>query len=410
MELTYAQKLERLLQVGLEIAEVKDLDVLLDKILTEARGIVNADAGSIYIRDGQSLRFSHTQNETLRARLGAKRRLPFSAFTIPINQSSIAGYVAETGRTLNLPNVYELPEEAPYKFQPKFDRLSDYTTRAVLTVALRDVRGNVLGALQIINPKNLAGEIVPFTREDELICRQFANQAAGAIERAQMTRATMMRMIRMAELRDPYETGPHASRVAGYAAEIFETWAQKRGMAEAETLTLKDTLKIAAILHDVGKIAIPDLILRKPGKLDADEYETMRAHTYLGARLFGDEDSELDRAAASVALNHHERWDGSGYPGYVDVETGKPLKGFESDNGRATGKRGAEIPVFGRVVAIADVYDALCSPRCYKRAWSEDEVIEELKKNAGTQFDPEMVDAFIESLDSLHQIAERIPY
>ncbi len=406
----YSEKLERILQVGIEVSTVKDVDVLMEKILTEARRLVSADAGSIYIKEGDQLQFSYTQNETLRKRLGAGKKLPYETFRIPINDQSVAGYVANTGETLNLPNVYELPAGVPYGFGRRYDELTGYRTQSVLTLPLKDNREEVIGVLQIINPQDESGAIVPFASEDIPLFVHFANNAAVAIERAQMTRTTVLRMIKMAELRDPYETGPHANRVASYALEIFEGWANGKGMPDQEINTLKDILKVAAILHDVGKIAISDRILQKPAKLDDAEYETMKSHTYLGARLFAESRSELDQAAASVALNHHERWDGTGYPGHIDIHTGKPLNGDAEQGRSARGKIGNEIPVFGRIVAIADVYDALLSRRSYKKAWSENDVVEELVRCGGTHFDPEMIDAFVGSLDEIRAVAKRYPY
>lgn len=405
---SYREKLERIFRVGLEVSNVKDIDILLEKILTEARALGHADAGSIYIKEEDHLKFSYTQNETVRARLGKGRKLPYSTFSIPINNRSVAGYVACTGEILNLPNVYDLPGNVPYAFDRKYDELSGYRTQSVLTVPLKDNRDEVIGVLQAINGQNEKGEISPFDEEDIPLYVHFANNAAVAIERAQMTRETILRMIKMAELRDPYETGPHASRVASYAQEIFETWARRQDMPEKETNSLKDVLKIAAILHDVGKIAISDNILKKPGKLDDDEYAQMKAHTYLGARLFADGQSDLDQAASSVALNHHERWDGAGYPGHIDLMTGEALE--KVNGGRAPGKKGNEIPVFGRIVAIADVYDALSSNRCYKDAWKEEDVIDELNRCSGSQFDPDMIEAFMDSIEAIHEVAKRIPY
>ena len=140
-----------------------------------------------------------------------------------------------------------------------------------------------------------------------------------------------------------------------------------------------------------------------------DEVEVMKQHTYVGARLFSNPYSDFDEAASVVALNHHERWDGNGYPGYIDLMTGNPISGFEVGNNAARGKKGEEIHPFGRVVAIADVYDALCSRRVYKEAWDESRVLETLHEDAGKHFDEEMIEAFFASLDIIRNIAERYP-
>jgi HD-GYP domain-containing protein (c-di-GMP phosphodiesterase class II) len=110
-----------------------------------------------------------------------------------------------------------------------------------------------------------------------------------------------------------------------------------------------------------------------------------------------------------VALNHHERWDGKGYPGYIDPQTQLPMPGFETENGGARGKQGEEIPLFGRIVALADVYDALSCRRCYKEAWDESEVLNNIREEAGKQFDPQLVEVFLECIDSFKQIEKLYP-
>ena len=154
-------------------------------------------------------------------------------------------------------------------------------------------------------------------------------------------------------------------------------------------------------------MAISDLILKKPGKFSNDERELMKQHTVLGAQLFLEAQSDFDEAAREVAFNHHERWDGDGYPGHVDIATGEPLPGHEHQDGITRGKKGEEIPLFGRIVALADVYDALSSARVYKEAWSEADVLETIKAEAGAQFDPEIVDIFLARIDVLRAIQER---
>ncbi|MBI3398876.1 MAG: HD domain-containing protein [Deltaproteobacteria bacterium] len=403
------QKLMQIINLGLEVAQVKDIDLLLERILTEARRFVNADAGSIYIKENDKLMFSYTQNETLRQKLPAGRKLIYSTFSIPINDKSIAGYVALTGKTLNIENVYKLTEGVSYSFDKHYDEVSKYCTQSMLTLPLKTHRGDVIGVLQLINAQDKNRNIAPFAKEDEPLIMHFANNAAMAVERALMTRAIILRMIKMAELRDPKETGAHVNRVASYSVEIYEAWALKKGVSQKEIDKNKDILRMAAMLHDVGKVAISDVILKKPAKLDMDEFEIMKQHTYLGARLFSDKYSEFDDAASQVALQHHERWDGNGYPGHIDPMTAQPVSNCRTEKGAACGKKGEEIPPFGRVVAIADVYDALCSRRAYKEPWDESMVLENMREDAGKHFDPDMIEAFFSSLDVIRNIAERYP-
>ena len=135
----------------------------------------------------------------------------------------------------------------------------------------------------------------------------------------------------------------------------------------------------------------------------------MKQHTYLGAQLFSHQRSDFDRAAFLVTLNHHERWDGQGYPGHIDYVTGEALAGLQDINGRALGKKQEEIPAFGRVVAVADVFDALSSGRAYKEAWEEERVIETMNKERGRHFDPEMLDIFFSIRDVIRNIMHLYP-
>jgi HD-GYP domain-containing protein (c-di-GMP phosphodiesterase class II) len=407
--LSEKQKLTMIIKLGIEMTGVKDIDVLLEKILKDARTLVRADAGSIYIREADKLKFSYTQNDTMQKRLPPGKKLIYSTFSIPINSKSISGYVAHTGETLNIPDVYKLKSARPYSFNRNYDDLSGYRTASMLTFPLKTNRGDVIGVLQLINGMDQKGKIVPFQKKDEPLIMNFANTAAVAIERAQMTRAMILRMIKMAELRDPKETGAHVNRVASYAVAIYEQWASRAGMSQEEIEKSRDVLRMAAMLHDVGKVAISDAILKKPGSFTPEEYAIMKQHTYLGARLFSDLYSDFDEAASMVALNHHEYFNGAGYPGYINPGDGTVLPQYANADGTPRGKRGEEIPVFGRVVAIADVYDALSCRRVYKEAWDQPRVLETLRSVSGKQFDPSMLDAFFSILDTINNITERYP-
>jgi len=398
--LTERQKLKVLTGLGIELNRVKDLDILMERILTEARLFVNADAGSIYIREGGELKFSYTQNSTLQKKLPAGTKLPFSTFSIPINKESLAGYCVMTGKSLNIADAYRLDASLPYRFAKRFDEASGYRTQFILVVPLQTMPDEVIGALQVINPVDESGGVIPFSEKDEKMMLHFASIAAVALQRARMTRDIILRMIRMAELRDPEETGSHVNRVAAYSVEIYERWAVKKGLPAREIESGRDTLRLAAMLHDVGKVAVSDLILKKPGRLTPEEFDMIKKHVIVGAGLFSDRKSEFDEAAAEVALNHHERWDGTGYPG--------PMGSLPPHPG-GPGKRGEEIPLFGRIVAIADVFDALSSRRSYKAPFTEREVLETMRQGSGKHFDPELLDTFLACMDSIRSIRMRYP-
>lgn len=401
------EKLDALANLGIELSRVQDLDIVMEHILTEARRFVNADAGSIYIREKDMLHFTYTQNNTLQQRLSEGEKLIYSTFRIPINKESIAGYVAAAGKHLNLADVYSIDPGCPYHFSKEFDKKTHYKTQSVLTIPLKNHHDDVIGILQIINAEDESQKVIAFSQDDERMMLHFASIAAVALERAQMTRAILLRMIQMAEMRDPKETGAHVNRVGGYAVELYERWARRRNLNQREVDQGRDILRMAAMLHDVGKIAISDMILKKPGRLDESEFTTMKQHTVLGARLFSDRQSDFDEAAAQVALNHHERWDGNGYPGHVDVQSGKAKKGYAQSDGRPMGKKGEQIPLYGRIVALADVYDALSSARVYKDAWDESKVLDTIESESKKHFDPELVEIFFSSLDFLRAIQRR---
>jgi HD-GYP domain-containing protein (c-di-GMP phosphodiesterase class II) len=381
-------QLRLLFELDADLNRIQDLDILLEEILHGARQTANADAGSIYLVEGNQLQFRYSQNETLEKRLLPGEKLVYHVFSVGIDNRSIAGYCGLKGQTVNIPDAYALPEALPYSFNPRFDRLSHYRTQSILCQPLKTNTGAVVGVLQIINARDAQGSIRAFTADDELLASHFSSSATLAFQRAQLTRTMLLRMTRMAELRDPKETGPHVNRVAGYATEIYRRWAHRHRIDGKETDRLADIFRMAAMLHDVGKVGIDDAILKKPGRLDPKEYDLMKTHTIIGASLFQDAQSEFDAMAAEVTATHHERWDGTGYP---------------------VGLAGQDIPLWGRITAVADVYDALSCHRVYKSAWPEDEVLTEIRSQSGRQFDPEILECFFEALPNLKQIFERYP-
>ncbi len=401
------KKLNNLIMLISEIADIKDFDVIMDKILKSAREFVNCDAGSIFIKKENTLLFSYSQNDTLSKRLKLGQKLLYTTFSLPINERSIAGHVAFTGEALNIEDAYSLPKSLSYPFNKQYDERAHYKTRSILTIPMKTSSGKIIGVLQLINKTNEKAEVIPFNPDEIPYINSFANITAGALERAQLMRMVILRMIRMAELRDPKETGNHVNRVAGYSIEIYETWAKKMGVSQDEISKSVDVLRMAAMLHDVGKVAISDTILKKPARLNDEEYEIMKQHTVLGAKLFDDTLSDFGETARLVALNHHERYDGMGYPGHIDSITGNPLPDHLGDNGKPIPKKGKEIPLYGRIVALADVYDALSSKRVYKEAWDEDKILSVIHKEKGKHFDPEIVDAFFSCIDTIRSIAER---
>lgn len=207
-----------------------------------------------------------------------------------------------------------------------------------------------------------------------------AQQVSSATEQIlQREKETIFRLAKAGEYRDE-ETGNHVIRMAKYARKI----AEKLGLTYQEC----EDLEHAAQMHDIGKIGIPDNILLKPGKFDEREWKIMQTHTTIGYEILSDSQSKYIQMGAVIALNHHERFDGQGYPNKL---------------------KGANIPLIARIVSVADVFDALVSVRPYKSAWPIEDAIDFLKKQSGTQFDPRCVTAFCKSMVEITQIQADYP-
>jgi HD-GYP domain-containing protein (c-di-GMP phosphodiesterase class II) len=406
---------KNIIRLDSELNQIQDFDLLLERILFEARKVVHADAGSIYItvptEEGEEgtekLAIKYSQNETIQKTMPSGQKMIYSIFSVLINELSISGYCALKRTLINIPDMYNIPPEAPYKFNSSFDIITGYKTISTLTIPLIATDKRLMGVIQVINSKDENDNIVPFTANDELMLTHFATNATMVLQRAYITRAMILRMIKMSELRDPKETGTHVNRVAGYSVEIYDRWAYHHKVPVDEREKFRDTLKISSMLHDVGKVAISDAILKKPSRFTPEEYQIMQNHTVYGASLFRDTNTYVDHLAKEIALTHHENWDGTGYPGWIDPYTGKTVKANE--DGKPLGKKGEEIPLGGRIVAIADVYDALCSRRVYKEPWNEKEVLDEMRKLSGSKFDPELINIFFEILPNIKQAQNQYP-
>ena len=171
------------------------------------------------------------------------------------------------------------------------------------------------------------------------------------------------------------ETGFHVKRVSLYC----ELLAKLLGLSKEDI----ESIKLASPLHDIGKIATPDAVLNKPAKLDEQEWEVMKQHAQKGAELLADSNIHLLNTASIIAYSHHEKWDGSGYP---------------------NGISGEDIHIFGRITALADVYDALANRRCYKPAWSMEQTLAHIKSESGKHFDPRLVNLLLDNLEEFSAI------
>ncbi|MBN1128036.1 MAG: two-component system response regulator [Chitinispirillaceae bacterium] len=201
------------------------------------------------------------------------------------------------------------------------------------------------------------------------------NHALDRIRAASLE--TIYRLSMASEYKDE-DTGAHNKRMSRYSVAIARRW----GLDESGV----ETILYAAPMHDVGKIGIPDHILMKPGRLDTAEWEIMKQHTVIGAKILKGSDAEFIKMGETIALYHHEKWDGSGYP---------------------NGRKSIEIPIVGRIAAIADVFDALTSKRPYKGPYSVENSLAIISEGRGTHFDPDVVDAFFDIQDEILAIKKR---
>jgi putative two-component system response regulator len=206
------------------------------------------------------------------------------------------------------------------------------------------------------------------TARSELLAEEVKRATSIIAAREQ---ETILRLSRAAEYRD-WETGSHIMRMAHFARII----AGQLGLPEAQ----QEAIFYATPMHDIGKIGVPDYILLKPGRLDEAEFAIMKKHTMIGYQILHDSSSDLLQLAAEIAISHHEHFDGSGYP---------------------QGSKGVAIPLPGRIVAVADVFDALTSERPYKREWQVEAAVATMKQDLRSHFDPECLEAFMRGLDSI---------
>jgi len=376
---------EKLLDVGIALSSVRDLDELLDLILSEAQLMTNADSGSIYLVEGDKLIFKISRSNTYFARWGEnKTRQIFKSFEMPITKGSIAGYVALTSKPLNIPDVANLPKGTEYSYNSAFDEKYSYKTVSMLVVPMMNNTNKVIGVLQLINSMS-NGNPAPFTPNHRKITMSLSSQAAVAIQNAKLNADlkkayldTIFSLSAAAEYKDK-ETSNHIKRVSHYSRMLSE----KMGLPKGKC----DLIFWASPMHDIGKLGISDAILNKPGILTDEERKKMQYHTLIGALILKDSKSKAEVLEYSkiIAMTHHEKIDGTGYP---------------------QGLKGDSIPLEGRIVALADVYDALSSKRCYKDAFPEEKVVSILKESSGKHFDPGIIKVFFENYDAVKEIKD----
>jgi len=368
-----AELLENLLQISIALSASRDRREMLEMILTEARRLTNAQAGTLYIKHQDQLQFVVAQNDVIDLSTIDDKLIGRS---IKIANNSLAGFAALTGRIVNIPDSHHLASGAPFRINRDLDQTTGYDTRSILAIPLKCPDGEVVGVLQLINCLGHDGAIVPFQLHQDQPIMSLASMAAVSIHNLLLTERlkranldTIIRLSVIAEFRDR-GTAQHIKRISHTSTLIAR--AMKLDDEQVELI------QSASPMHDIGKIGIPDSILLKPGPLTDEERKTVEKHTIIGGEILANPTNDLMITARDIAMCHHERWDGGGYPHHLKKE---------------------EIPLSARIVALADVFDALATERCYKKAYPMDKVIPIIRQEVGKHFDPNVAKAFFSILD-----------
>ncbi|MBI5101939.1 MAG: HD domain-containing protein [Nitrospirae bacterium] len=349
-------QLTTLMELTSLVNSTLDTRVIRHRAIEAAAKLANTETGSLLLIDAE------TGDLFFEVALGDKGDI-LKEMRLSKGQG-IAGWVAQTGEGVIINDADSDP-----RFYSGADRKSSFKTRNMICLPVK-TKDRVLGVLQAINKKEGI-----FDSEDMEILTALANQVATAVENAGLYGElketfydTAEALAETIEKRDPY-TGGHTHRVMSYAMEI----GKKMGLSEKH---LED-LRLAAILHDIGKIGVRDNILMKNGRLDKEECAMMNQHTEYGSEIL-EHVKKLSHVIPGVR-SHHEKYDGTGYP---------------------DGLAGRGIPLVARIIAVADAFDAMTSDRPYRKALSAATAVEELRKFSGLQFDPEVVDHFVSFMDN----------
>ncbi len=381
------KELEIIISLFNSLSRIKNINELLEIIIDSSRTLANCDGGTIYIKnDEDMLEFAYSKSYFLSSKYSEEVvQEIFKPFQLNIDENSIAGYCALTKKIINISDIQKFGNLVQFKYNDYWDKKYGYNTISILTVPLINNQNDLIGVLQLINAKDEEkNKIIPFSPRVEYIIDMISKQSAIAIYNFQLTNKlyvsqveTILKLGIASEYKDK-ETYNHLRRMSEYSKLLAYKIKGSNSYAE--------NVRLASMMHDIGKIGIPDSILLKPAGLDQDEKKTMQKHTIYGAMILKDSEAFVLQLAAKIALTHHEKWDGTGYP---------------------LGLKGEAIPLEGRIVALADVFDALSSKRVYKEAMNIEECKSFLLNEKGKHFDPYLVDIFIEMLPKVLEIRDR---
>jgi len=368
--------LSNLINTLIDLEMERNIDVLLRKLLARVRQLVGAEAGTLYLVENDCLTIKVCQNDIVDLGSIFGQNIDVK---MPLNNESIAGYSALSGNPVLVADVKSIEPDKPYSFYPGMDQRSGFETRSVIAVPLKHPEEGIIGVLSLLNPLDGA-----FSQWNIETLKHFAVLASVSLANLKMHDAledayhdTILRLGLAAEFKD-HDTYAHIQRIR-HSAKII---ARELG-CEKE---FQETIFHAAAMHDIGKIGVPDSILKKSGELDDEEWHQMKLHTENGAKILADSDSTILKMSADIALCHHEKWNGEGYP---------------------NGLKGADIPLAARIVAVADVFDALIHSRCYKSAWEVEDALQLIQNERDKYFDPQVVDAFLTAKEKILKVNKK---
>jgi len=343
-----------------EVSSLREHDDIIFVLANMGKALTNADRCTVWVVDDEEIwtKVAHGMDAI---------RLP--------KDSGIVGNSITSGKKIIIDDVYN-----DSRFNPNIDKKTGYRTKSMMVIPMFDNDDEIIGAFQVINH---LGEDGIFEKRDMERLMLASTYAAETLIAASLTKEieetqkeVVLTMGAIGESRSK-ETGNHVKRVAAYSKILALAY----GMSESEA----ELLKQASPMHDIGKIAIPDSILNKPGRFNDEERAIMDTHAELGHAMIKDSKKPLLKAASIVAYEHHEKYNGQGYP---------------------RKKKGEDIHIYGRITALADVFDALGSDRVYKKAWADEKVFKLLKEERGEHFDPVLIDLFFENLDKILKVRQ----
>jgi len=346
-----------------KLASLRNYDDVIFILADMGRDLTSADRCSVWVvgDDGKTIwtKVAHGIN----------------SIEMPIG-SGIVGSCVLSGQKVLLDDAYD-----DNRFNAYIDKETGYRTKSMMVIPMFDSEDQIIGALQVVNSKNIEGVFDNRDLERLTLASTYAAETLAAAKLAKEIEDTQREVVftmgAIGESRSK-ETGNHVKRVAEYSRIL----ALEYGLDENEA----ELLKQASPMHDIGKIAIPDSILNKPGRFDAEERKIMDTHAELGYSMVKNSDRPLLKAASIVAHEHHEKWDGTGYP---------------------RGLHGENIHIYGRITAIADVFDALGSDRVYKKAWKDEKIFQLFRDESAKHFDPKLVELFFDNIDKLLSVREK---